>query len=93
MAGGRQRKTSSTSVRLRLCPQCSPHDPLGDWDGHAAIDRVQEHIIGQDQQSNESAAEQLKDEQISDICRRECANPQSLNKLRQEIKSLPSVLE
>ena len=58
-----------------------------------AIDWVQEHVLHQGQQSDESAAEQLKDEQISDICRRECANPQILNTLREEIKSLPSVLE
>ena len=34
-----------------------------------AIDWVQEHVLGQGQQSNESAAEQLKDEQISDFIR------------------------
>lgn len=37
----------------------------------AAIDWAQEHLLGQGQQSNESVAEQLKDEQISDFIRRE----------------------
>ena len=40
-------------------------------DGHAAIDWVQEHVLHQGQQSDESATEQLKDEQISDFIRRE----------------------
>ncbi|RDX52420.1 hypothetical protein OH76DRAFT_1554135 [Lentinus brumalis] len=35
------------------------------------IDWVQEHILGQGPQSNESAAEQLKDEQMSDFIRRQ----------------------
>ncbi|KAI0761340.1 hypothetical protein BD413DRAFT_486075 [Trametes elegans] len=34
-----------------------------------AIDWVQEHVLSQGQQSNESAAEQFKDEQISDFIR------------------------
>ena len=33
------------------------------------MDFVQEHILGQGDQSNESAAEQAKDEQISDFIR------------------------
>ena len=36
-----------------------------------AIDWVQEHVLHQGQQSDESAAEQLKDEQISDFVRKE----------------------
>ncbi|KAI0704177.1 hypothetical protein C8T65DRAFT_654113 [Cerioporus squamosus] len=36
-----------------------------------SIDWVQEHLLGQGQQSNESATEQLKDEQISDFVRRQ----------------------
>ncbi|KAI0357727.1 hypothetical protein OH77DRAFT_1450242 [Trametes cingulata] len=34
-----------------------------------SIDWVQEHVLGQGQQNNESAAEQFKDEQISDFIR------------------------
>ncbi|CAE6512982.1 unnamed protein product [Rhizoctonia solani] len=34
-----------------------------------AIDYVQEHVLGQGNQSNESALEQAKDEQISDFIR------------------------
>ena len=34
------------------------------------VDFVQEHVLGQGQQSNESAMEQMKDEQISDAIRR-----------------------
>lgn len=33
------------------------------------IDWVQEHVLGQGPQNNESAAEQFKDEQISDFIR------------------------
>ncbi|ROT35356.1 hypothetical protein SODALDRAFT_320710 [Sodiomyces alkalinus F11] len=33
------------------------------------VDFVQEHVLGQDQQSNETAAEQAKDEVISDTIR------------------------
>ncbi|KAH9996754.1 hypothetical protein F4779DRAFT_185761 [Xylariaceae sp. FL0662B] len=33
------------------------------------VDWVQEHVLGQDDQSNESAVEQAKDEQISDFIR------------------------
>ncbi|ETS79700.1 hypothetical protein PFICI_09553 [Pestalotiopsis fici W106-1] len=33
------------------------------------VDWVQEHVLGQGDQSNESAAEQAKDEQISDFIR------------------------
>lgn len=33
--------------------------------GHAAVDFVQEHVLGQGSQDNESAIEQAKDEQIS----------------------------
>ncbi|KAI8951227.1 hypothetical protein F4801DRAFT_305059 [Xylaria longipes] len=33
------------------------------------VDWVQEHVLGQGDQSNESAAEQAKDEQISDFVR------------------------
>ncbi|CAL1710164.1 unnamed protein product [Somion occarium] len=33
------------------------------------IDWVQEHVLGQGPQSNESATEQFKDEQISDLIR------------------------
>ncbi|RPD60674.1 hypothetical protein L226DRAFT_432718, partial [Lentinus tigrinus ALCF2SS1-7] len=36
-----------------------------------SIDWVQEHILGKGSQSDESATEQLKDEQISDFIRRE----------------------
>ncbi|KAI0366531.1 hypothetical protein BV20DRAFT_951957, partial [Pilatotrama ljubarskyi] len=39
-----------------------------------SIDWVQEHVLGQGQQSNESAAEQLKDEQISDFIRNQYKN-------------------
>ncbi|KAI0634596.1 hypothetical protein C8Q77DRAFT_1157392 [Trametes polyzona] len=35
------------------------------------IDWVQEHVLGQGQQSNETASGQFKDEQISDFIRRE----------------------
>ena len=35
----------------------------------AAIDMVQEKVLGQGDQSNESAVEQAKDEQISDFIR------------------------
>ncbi|KAJ3542922.1 hypothetical protein NMY22_g3328 [Coprinellus aureogranulatus] len=34
------------------------------------VDFVQEHVLGQGPQNNESAAEQFKDEQISDAIRR-----------------------
>ncbi|KAH9848130.1 hypothetical protein C2E23DRAFT_740326, partial [Lenzites betulinus] len=34
------------------------------------IDWVQEHLLGQGEQNNESASEQFKDEQISDFLRR-----------------------
>ncbi|KAI4599528.1 hypothetical protein KJ359_001974 [Pestalotiopsis sp. 9143b] len=34
-----------------------------------SVDWVQEHVLGQGQQSNESAVEQAKDEQISDYIR------------------------
>ncbi|KAI0819888.1 hypothetical protein BC628DRAFT_1331820 [Trametes gibbosa] len=33
------------------------------------IDWVQEHVLGQGPQNNESASEQFKDEQISDLIR------------------------
>ena len=36
---------------------------------NVVIDFIQEHILGQGDQSNESALEQLKDEQISDAVR------------------------
>lgn len=39
--------------------------------GIAAIDWVQEHVLGQGKQDNEGAAEQFKDEQMSDFLRRE----------------------
>ena len=35
----------------------------------AGVDWVQEHVMGQGPQNNESAAEQFKDEQISDFIR------------------------
>ncbi|KAK7680414.1 hypothetical protein QCA50_014242 [Cerrena zonata] len=35
------------------------------------IDWVQEHVLGQGPQTNESASEQFKDEQISDFIRRQ----------------------
>ena len=41
----------------------------GRHDARAAIDWVQEHVMHQGDQSNESAAEQFKDEQISDFIR------------------------
>ena len=41
----------------------------GRHDARAAIDWVQEHVMHQGDQSNESAAEQFKDEQISDAIR------------------------
>ncbi|KAK9900000.1 hypothetical protein P389DRAFT_192296 [Cystobasidium minutum MCA 4210] len=34
-----------------------------------SVDAIQEHVLGQGDQSNESAAEQFKDEQISDAIR------------------------
>ena len=40
-------------------------------DARAAIDWVQEHVLKQGQQSDESAQEQFKDEQISDFIRKE----------------------
>ncbi len=40
----------------------------------AAIDWVQENILGQGKQDNESATEQFKDEQMSDFLRREYKN-------------------
>ncbi len=36
----------------------------------AGVDLVQEKVLGQGPQNNESAAEQAKDEQISDFARR-----------------------
>lgn len=36
---------------------------------HIGIDWVQEHVLGQGDQSSESAVEQAKDEQISDYIR------------------------
>jgi len=36
-----------------------------------SVDWVQEHVMGQGPQNNESAAEQFKDEQISDFIRRQ----------------------
>ena len=36
-----------------------------------AIDFIQEHMLHQGDQSNESALEQMKDEQISDFVRKE----------------------
>lgn len=39
--------------------------------GIVAIDWVQEHVLGQGNQDNESATEQFKDEQMSDFLRRE----------------------
>ncbi|KAL1948329.1 hypothetical protein VTO73DRAFT_12404 [Trametes versicolor] len=36
-----------------------------------SIDWVQEHVLGQGKQDNESATEQFKDEQMSDFLRRE----------------------
>ena len=38
------------------------------------VDWVQEHVMGQGQQSNESAAEQAKDEAISDTIRKQYKN-------------------
>jgi hypothetical protein len=35
----------------------------------SGVDWVQEHVLGQGDQSNESAVEQAKDEQISDFIR------------------------
>jgi len=37
--------------------------------GGTAVDYVQEHVLGTGDQSNESAVEQAKDEQISDFIR------------------------
>jgi hypothetical protein len=37
------------------------------------VDFVQEKFLGQGPQNNESAMEQMKDEQISDFIRRQCA--------------------
>ena len=55
-----------------LQPSPSLHPPL-----HAptlthlpGVDWVQEHVLGQGPQNNESALEQAKDEQISDAIRR-----------------------
>ncbi|KAI0649773.1 hypothetical protein C8Q79DRAFT_1006112 [Trametes meyenii] len=39
-----------------------------------AIDWVQEHVLHQGQQKDESASEQFKDEQISDFIRKEYKN-------------------
>lgn len=39
--------------------------PLTSSGHHAGVDWVQENVLGQGQQSNESAVEQAKDEQIS----------------------------
>ncbi|OJT06803.1 hypothetical protein TRAPUB_2320 [Trametes pubescens] len=39
-----------------------------------SIDWVQENILGQGKQDNESATEQFKDEQMSDFLRREYKN-------------------
>lgn len=40
----------------------------------AAVDWVQENVLKQGQQSNESAQEQFKDEQISDFIRSQYKN-------------------
>lgn len=37
--------------------------------GCTGVDFVQQHVLGQGDQSNEGAAEQAKDEQISDFIR------------------------
>ena len=41
------------------------------WGGCAGVDAVQQYGLGQGDQSNESAIEQAKDEQISDEIRRQ----------------------
>lgn len=38
---------------------------------YLGVDWVQEHVLGQGDQSNESAVEQAKDEQISDFIRKQ----------------------
>ena len=47
------------------------HCRSGRHDARTAIDWVQEHVMHQGDQSNESAVEQFKDEQISDFIRKE----------------------
>ena len=44
--------------------------PFDEHGRRLAIDFIQEHILRQGDQSNESALEQMKDEQISDAIRR-----------------------
>lgn len=43
--------------------------PLKQADSHIGVDAVQQYGFGQGDQSNESAVEQAKDEQISDFIR------------------------
>lgn len=43
--------------------------PMEQADSHIGIDAVQQYGLGQGDQSNESAVEQAKDEQISDFIR------------------------
>lgn len=66
-AASRASKTKTASTRVRpffarppACKQLTPH---------SAVDLVQEKVLGQGDQSNESAAEQAKDEAISDFIR------------------------
>lgn len=46
-----------------------PHSAELTFIAPAGVDWVQEHVLGQGDQSNESAVEQAKDEQISDFIR------------------------
>jgi hypothetical protein len=51
------------------CPGCARLTVLGADRLFQGVDWVQEHVLGQGPQDNESAIEQAKDEQISDYIR------------------------
>ncbi|KUI61528.1 hypothetical protein VP1G_08708 [Cytospora mali] len=63
--GGAQGEKNEDAVDKGLFPKYL----IWFGDGVAGVDWAQEHVLGQGPQSNESAIEQAKDEQISDFIR------------------------
>jgi hypothetical protein len=72
----RRTRTTSTKVRVQTNANVTPHrGPASKaviiklTSPTSGIDFVQEKVLGQGQQNDESAVEQAKDEQISDFIR------------------------
>lgn len=65
----RDRRFQTNSIKVNACPWFVERKLILTPVAFKAIDFVQEHILKQGDQSNESAVEQFKDEQISDAIR------------------------